>query len=47
MIEEIKEVLRQEAEAIKNIPVNGSFEKAINIIEERVHKLKGKLVELS
>lgn len=44
MIEEIKEVLRQEAEAIQNIPVNGSFEKAINIIEERVHKLKGKLV---
>ena len=44
MIEYIKQVLRQEAEAIQNIPVTDSFEKAINIIEERVHKLKGKLV---
>lgn len=44
MLEDIKQVLRQEAEAIQNIPVNDSFEKAINIIEERVHKLKGKLV---
>lgn len=44
MIEDIKQVLRQEAEAIQNIPVNDSFEKAIQIIEERVHKMKGKLV---
>lgn len=44
MLEEIRQVLRQEAEAIQNIPVNDSFEKAINIIEERVHNLKGKLV---
>ncbi len=44
MIEDIKQVLRQEAEAIQNIPVTDSFEKAIQIIEERVHKLKGKLV---
>jgi len=44
MLEEIRQVLRQEAEAIQNIPVNDSFEKAINIIEERVHRLKGKLV---
>lgn len=44
MLEDIKQVLRQEAEAIQNIPVSESFEKAIEIIEERVHKLKGKLV---
>ena len=44
MIEEIKQVLKQEAEAIQNIPVTESFERAIAIIEERVHKLKGKLV---
>lgn len=44
MLEDIKQVLRQEAEAIQNIPVSDSFEKAVNIIEERVHKLKGKLV---
>lgn len=44
MLEDIKQVLRQEAEAIQNIPVTDSFEKAVAIIEERVHKLKGKLV---
>ena len=44
MIEDIKQVLRQEAEAIQNIPVTDSFEKAVQIIEERVHNLKGKLV---
>ena len=44
MLEEIKNVLRQEAEAIQNIPVTDSFEKAIDIIKEHVHNLKGKLV---
>ncbi len=44
MLEDIKQVLKQEAEAIQNIPVTDSFEKAINIIEERVHQMKGKLV---
>ena len=44
MLEDIKQVLRQEAEAIQNIPVTEAFENAINIIEERVHQLKGKLV---
>jgi len=44
MLEEIKQVLRQEAEAIQNIPVTDTFIKAVDIIEERVHQLKGKLV---
>ena len=44
MIEDIKQVLLQEAQAIQNIPVNDSFENAINIIEKRVHQMKGKLV---
>ncbi|MBL7967035.1 MAG: SIS domain-containing protein [Prolixibacteraceae bacterium] len=44
MLEEIKQVLRQEAEAIQNIPLTDAFIKAIDIIEERVHQLKGKLV---
>jgi arabinose-5-phosphate isomerase len=44
MLEEIKQVLRQEAEAIQNIPVTGAYLKAVDIIEERVHKQKGKLV---
>lgn len=44
MLEEIRQVLHQEAEAIRNIPVTDAFEKAIGIIEQRVHHLKGKLV---
>ncbi len=44
MFEEVKQVLKQEAEAIQNIPVSDSFERAIQIIEERVHRQKGKLV---
>lgn len=44
MIEEIKKVLKQEAEAISNIPVTDDYRKAIAIIFERVHKLNGKLV---
>ncbi len=44
MLEEIREVLHQESEAIQNIPVTDAYEKAISIIEERVHRLKGKLV---
>jgi len=44
MLEEIKQVLKQEAEAIQNIPVTEAYENAVNIIEEHVHQLKGKLV---
>ena len=44
MLEEIKQVLRQEAEAIQNIPVSDAYEKAVEIIQERVHQLRGKLV---
>ena len=44
MIEKIKAVLQQEAEAIQNIPVTDEFEKAIKIIDQRVHQQKGKLV---
>lgn len=44
MIEKIKAVLQQEAEAIQNIPVTDKFEKAIKIIDQRVHQQNGKLV---
>ncbi|MBV5314067.1 MAG: SIS domain-containing protein [Prolixibacteraceae bacterium] len=44
MLEEIRKVLLQEAEAIQNIPVTNAYEKAIQLIEERVHQSKGKLV---
>lgn len=44
MIESIKAIFEQEAQAIRNIPVDENFEKAIELIHERVHILKGKLV---
>jgi arabinose-5-phosphate isomerase len=44
MLAEITRVLEQEAEAIRNIPVNHSYTKAIEIIEKHVHQLHGKLV---
>lgn len=44
MIDQIKELLEQEARAIENIPVNDSFEKAIELIHEQVHVKRGKLV---
>jgi arabinose-5-phosphate isomerase len=44
MLEDIKRVIEQEAEAIRNIPVGDSFEMAIEIIGKQVHQLKGKLV---
>lgn len=44
MINEVARLIRQEAEAIQNIPVTDQYEKAIELIEKHVHQLKGKLV---
>lgn len=44
MLEEVQKLIQHEADAIRNIPVTDQFGKAINLIEERVHRLKGKLV---
>ena len=44
MIEAIKALLKQEAEAISNIPVTGEYEKAVELIVKQVHQNKGKLV---
>jgi arabinose-5-phosphate isomerase len=44
MIEDILELRKKEAEAVLNIPVTDQFEKAVNIIYERVHTKGGKLV---
>src|SRR5512138_3762820 len=44
MIQKIREIFNNEAAAINNIPVTGSFEEAINIIYDHVHKKCGKLV---
>ncbi|MDP4207796.1 MAG: SIS domain-containing protein [Bacteroidota bacterium] len=44
MKEEIKAVIQAEAQAILNIPVDDSIEKALDIIYERVHQKHGKLI---
>ncbi len=44
MKEAIRKVIEQEAEAIKNIPVTDDFVNAVELIYERVHKKRGKLV---
>lgn len=44
MKDKIKKIIRSEAQAIENIPVNDSFEKAIEIIHHHVHSLNGKLI---
>ena len=43
-LEEIKSILEQEAQAIRNIPVNEKYNKAVDIIVEQVHNKNGKLV---
>lgn len=42
--EDIKALLKREAEAVLNIPVDDNFEKAISLIVEQVNKKGGKLV---
>jgi arabinose-5-phosphate isomerase len=44
MLEEIKELLRRESEAILNIPASESFTVATDLIREKVHENRGKLV---
>jgi arabinose-5-phosphate isomerase len=40
----ITDIIEQEINAIKNIPLDGSFDKAIDLIHEQVHVKKGKVV---
>lgn len=44
MTDIFRKVIDLEAQAIKNIPVDGSFQKAIDLIYHRVHEKNGKLV---
>jgi len=44
MINIIEKIISDEAEAIKNIPITNDYLKAIEIINQRVHILGGKLV---
>jgi arabinose-5-phosphate isomerase len=42
--ERVKDLLRHEADAVLNIPVTDSFEKAVSLIHRQVHERGGKLV---
>lgn len=42
--EEIRTILEKEASAIQNIPVDGGFERAVQIIYECVHKNGGRVI---
>ncbi len=44
MLPRIQELLQKEAEAVLAIPVNNSYEKALDIIHQAVHSCKGKLI---
>jgi arabinose-5-phosphate isomerase len=44
IIDDIKQILRQEAEAVMNIPVTQEYERAVELIIEYVHKRAGKLI---
>lgn len=43
-INEIKDILRHEADAVLNIPISDSYEKAITLIHHHVHELGGKII---
>ena len=44
MKQEVERLIELEATAIANIPVTDQYEKVIQIIENRVHQQKGKLL---
>lgn len=44
MTELLQSILKREAEAIMQIPLDGAYEKAIDLIIAHVHGMKGKLV---
>ena len=44
MKEKVYQIFNYEADAIRNIPVSDSYDKAVNLIYEHVHKKNGKIV---
>lgn len=44
MQQEIKDILAHEAQSVLNIPVDGSYEIALEIIHHQVHVKKGKII---
>lgn len=43
-IDEVKAILKKEADAVLNIPVTDAYNRATDLIVEQVHRKKGKLV---
>lgn len=43
-LEEIKSIIELEAQALRNIPVNDKYGKAVDLIMEQVHNKNGKIV---
>lgn len=43
-MEEIKNIIKKEIEALKNIPINNSYQTAVELIYDQVHLKKGKVV---
>jgi arabinose-5-phosphate isomerase len=43
-MEKVKDIFRREAEAIKNIPINGFYADVVDAIHTRVHIQKGKVI---
>ena len=41
---EIKSIIDKEANAVRNIPVTESYEKAVNLVYEKIHRLGGTLI---
>ena len=44
MIDSIRDIISRESRAIMNIPVGDEYEKAVDLIVNQVHVLKGKLI---
>lgn len=44
IMDDVRQILRQEAEAVLNIPVTEDYAKAVELIVEYVHKRTGKLI---
>ncbi|MBL4624963.1 MAG: SIS domain-containing protein [Flavobacteriales bacterium] len=44
MQNKIKELIEQEINAIQNIPIDGVIEKAVDLIYDKVHSQKGKVI---
>lgn len=44
MIKEMEQILKQEADAVLNIPLSSEYDKAVELIIQRVHTLGGGLI---